>query len=64
MIIAAWEGNGAIDYGKGSDLVALKYEEDYFIEVIEKSGFDINQCKLQFINEMEMNAIYIEASRI
>lgn len=42
----------------------LKYEEDYFIEVIEKSGFDINQCKLQFINEMEMNAIYIEASRI
>ena len=63
LILAAWEGQGSIDYGEHSDIMAVKHDEKTLLAMIAAAGFSINQYKVELIKEMDMNAIYIEASK-
>ncbi len=63
LCIAAWEGEGNIDYGEHSDVIALKHSESNLKHAISMSGFQIDQSNVVYIEEMEMNAIYLEAGK-
>jgi ubiquinone/menaquinone biosynthesis C-methylase UbiE len=63
LIIGAWEGKGSIGYGEKSDLVAYKFPKNEIENWLFKSGFTVNRFVVEFIEEMEMNAAYIEATK-
>lgn len=63
LVLAAWEGSGVIDYGEHSDIVAIKHPEST-IKKLLVGKFDVQYCTIEFIKEMDMNAIYIEARKI
>jgi len=63
LVIGAWEGEGAIDYGEDSDIVAIKHGADTLTTMIRESGFSISRNVVEMDNEMMMNAIYIDATR-
>jgi len=63
LVIGAWEGEGVIDYGDDSDLIAIKHGADELETMIRESGFSISRNVIEMDNEMMMNAIYIEGTR-
>lgn len=63
LLIAAWEGAGRIDYGDFSDVVAFRYESDELVLWIESVGFTIDRCVTEPVEEIPMDAIYLEATR-
>jgi len=63
LVIGAWEGEGAIDYGDDSDIEAILHGADTLATMIRECGFSISRNVVEMDNEMMMNAIYIEASR-
>lgn len=63
LVLAAWEGTGLIDYGDDSNMIALRYTEDELTSWIKDSGFVVNLCNVEQIEEMSMNAIYLEATK-
>lgn len=63
LVIGAWEGEGAIDYGEDSDIVAIKHDADTLATMIRESGFSISRNVVEMDNDMMMNAIYIDATR-
>ena len=63
LVIGAWEGEGAIDYGEDSDIVAINHGADTLTAMIRESGFSISRNVVEMDDEMMMNAIYIDATR-
>ena len=63
LVLAAWEGAGPIDYGDFSEVVALKHPEVQIKNWVETAGFVLNRCVVEFIAEMSMNALYLEANK-
>lgn len=63
LSIAAWEGNGPVDYGNESDVVALRYSRDEFYGWAQKAGFIIDRCVVAPVEGMTMDAIYLEGTR-
>ena len=63
LVIGAWEGEGAIDYGEDSHIVAIKHDADTLATMIRESGFSISRNVVEMDKEMMMNAIYIDATR-
>ena len=63
LVLGAWEGSGAIDYGEHSDLVAVRHKAVDLKNILADIGFDELKCDIEFDDEMEMNAVYIEASK-
>jgi len=63
LVIGAWEGEGAIDYGDDSDLVAIMHGADELGAMIRENGFSISRNVVEMDNEMMMNAIYIDGTR-
>ena len=63
LVIGAWEGEGAIDYGEDSDIVAIRHDADTLATMIRESGYSISRIVVEMDNEMMMNAIYIDATR-
>ncbi len=63
LVLAGWEGNGPIDYGDETDVVALRYTQDEIAKWALETGFSINRCVVEPIEEMEMNAVYLEATK-
>jgi ubiquinone/menaquinone biosynthesis C-methylase UbiE len=63
LVIGAWEGEGAIDYGGDSDIEAIMHGADALAIMIREIGFSISRNVVEMDNEMMMNAVYIEASR-
>ena len=63
LLIAAWEGVGAIDYGDEADLVALRYRSDEIAGWTEEAGFGVDRCVVEPVDEMLMDAIYLEGSK-
>ena len=64
LVLAAWEGTGSIDYGEDTDIVALRYTKDNVTTLINEAGFAINQCIVEPVEEMKMEAIYLEATKV
>jgi hypothetical protein len=63
LVIAAWEGKGAIDYGEVSDVVALRYTQDEIVAWTQKAGFIVDRCVVEAVEEIPMEAIYLEGAK-
>ncbi len=63
LLLAAWEGTGAIDYGKDSDVVAFRFTSEQISAWAESAGFTVSRCAVEPVKGMEMDAVYLEASR-
>jgi ubiquinone/menaquinone biosynthesis C-methylase UbiE len=63
LLVAAWEGTGALDYGEDSDLVAIKHAAADIENMFGDAGFSVSMSKVEFDDDMQMNALYIEATK-
>lgn len=63
LVLATWEGSGAIDYGTHSDLVALRYTGNEIAAWVKAAGFSVSRCVVEPVEGMEMDAVYLEATR-
>jgi ubiquinone/menaquinone biosynthesis C-methylase UbiE len=60
LLLAAWEGVGAIDYGEAAEIVALRYRSGDITAWAEGSGFATTRCAVEPVEEMGMDAVYLE----
>ena len=60
LVVAAWEGEGAIDYGGMSDIVAFRYRADELAAWSRESGFSVSRCVVEPVEGFPMDAIYLE----
>lgn len=63
LVLATWEGRGPIDYGDRADVVALHHPRDDVHAWVEQAGFRVDSSKVERIEDMGMNALYVEATR-
>lgn len=63
LLVAAWEGKGAIDYGEESDIIALRYTSNELTEIAEDSGFIVTRCTVEPVEDFPMDAIYLECMK-
>ena len=63
LLIAAWEGEGAIDYGDQSDIVALRYNSGELTLCAEEVGFEVTRCVVEPVEGFPMDAVYLEGAR-
>lgn len=63
LLLATWEGKGAIDYGTHSNLVALRYTAKEIASWAESVGFIVSRSVVEPVQGMEMDAVYLEATR-
>ena len=56
-------GEGTIDYGDESELTALRYTREQVELWVTEAGFITDRCKVDPVEEMPMDAIYLEASK-
>ncbi len=63
LVIAAWEGEGPIDYGDASDIVALRFTKEQVESWVTEAGFVVDQCIVEPVEEIPMDAIYLEAGK-
>ncbi len=63
LLVAAWEGEGPIDYGGESDVVALRYGRDNLVCWAQETGFAVDRRVVDPVEEMPMDAIYLEGTR-
>ncbi|HCH33214.1 MAG TPA: hypothetical protein DE045_09750 [Oceanospirillaceae bacterium] len=59
LVVAAWEGVGAIDYGDAASIVALRYTAEELTQWAVERGFVVTQCDVEEVDEMPMDAIYL-----
>ena len=59
LVVATWEGSGAIDYGDESDIVALRYRSDEMVAWVQEVGFTVTRCVVEPVEEMPMDAVYL-----
>ena len=64
LMVGIWEGTGRIDYGKESDIVAHRYSEQEITEWVRQTGFRINRCVVEPVDDFPMHAVYLDASAI
>ena len=64
LVVAAWEGTGPIDYGDETDIVAFRYTKDEISSWVFESGFMVDRCIVEPVEEMAMNAVYLEATKV
>ena len=60
LLVAAWEGAGAIDYGEEADIVALRYTGAELESWAEKAGFAVTRCVGEAVEDFPMDAVYLE----
>jgi hypothetical protein len=63
LMVAAWEGTGPIDYGEETDIVALRYTSEELNSWFEKSGFSVQRCAVEPVEDFPMDAVYLECCR-
>ena len=63
LLVAAWEGSGTIDYGKESEIVALRYTSNELIEIAKVAGFIVTRCTVESVEDFPMKAIYLECMK-
>ncbi len=64
LFIATWEGKGPIDYGGESDVVALRYSKEEVATWATNSGFRIDRLVVETVEEIPMEVIYLEATKV
>ena len=63
LLLAAWEGAGAIDYGGESGVVALRFTRNEVRHWAEAAGYVVDRCVVEPVEEIPMDAVYLEGSR-
>lgn len=63
LLLATWEGTGSIDYGDETDVVALRFKKSEIESWVTEAGFTIDRCIIEPVEEIPMDAIYLEASK-
>ncbi len=63
LVVAAWEGEGAIDYGDAASIVALRYTAEELAQWTVESGFVVTECDVEEVDEMPMDAIYLALAK-
>lgn len=63
LLIGAWEGIGAIDYGNEADIVALRYRSSELSNWTQETGFKLLRCVVATVEEFPMDAVYLEAAK-
>jgi len=61
VLIASWHGQGKIDFGGSFDVTALLIKKDDLVAWVQAAGFEISKCELAPVDEMQMDAVYLEA---
>ena len=64
LVMAVWEGAGAIDYGDESDIVALRYGSDEISSWTRAAGFIVARCVTVPVEGFPMDAIFLEGGKI
>lgn len=64
VLLAAWEGEGAIDYGDFSNVSARYYTENELLERLGTAGFFIDSHSVRWDADMSMNAVYVMAGKM
>lgn len=64
LVVATWEGSGAVDYGGSSEVVAHRYSKAQIVNWIQESGFDVTRAVVEPVEEIPMDAIYVEATKV
>lgn len=64
LVIATWEGDGAIDYGDQTDILTRRYRESELIEALKTVGFLIDRHCVVPVDGFEMDAVHIPATKI
>ena len=60
LVVATWEGSGAIDYGDESDIVALRYCSSEIATWAQEAGFAITRSAVEPVEGLPMDAVYLE----
>eukprot|EP00187_Rhodella_violacea_P005433 CAMPEP_0174902020 /NCGR_PEP_ID=MMETSP0167-20121228/36448_1 /TAXON_ID=38298 /ORGANISM="Rhodella maculata, Strain CCMP736" /LENGTH=242 /DNA_ID=CAMNT_0016143879 /DNA_START=70 /DNA_END=801 /DNA_ORIENTATION=- len=64
LYLGFWEGEGLIDYGGSSDIVARLFSEATVDSLLKQAGFsEIVMKRSCFEQEMEMNSVYLIAKK-
>ncbi len=63
LVVATWEGSGAIDYGGKSDVVALRYTKDEVAAWAKEAQFVVDRCVVEPVPDMPMDAVYLEGTK-
>jgi SAM-dependent methyltransferase len=63
LVIGAWEGVGAIDYAGESDVIAIKHSADALKSMLREVGFTVSKSWVETDDAMQMDAVYIEATK-
>lgn len=58
LVVATWEGSGAIDYGDESNIVALRYGSNELATWAQEAGFSITRCDVEPVDDFPMDAVY------
>ena len=61
LFLAAWEGDGNIDYGDASDVIARRYKETEIVNATSRSGFQVVRYSVDPVDELEMDAVHLVA---
>lgn len=63
LLVATWEGEGCIDYGGQADVVAMRYRPDQVAKAARAAGFRIDRISVEAVEGMEMDAVYLAATK-
>lgn len=63
LLLATWEGDGAIDYGGESDVRALRYRDTELSAWVGSAGLVVTRCDVEPVEGLPMDAVYLEATR-
>jgi len=64
LVVAAWEGEGAIDYGEQSEIVARRYKESELVEAIQAAGYRLDGHTVRPTEAFAMDAVHIVATKL
>lgn len=60
VVVATWEGDGAIDYPDASGIVALRHRSDELAAWARAAGFAITRCAVEPVEGFPMDSVHLE----
>jgi ubiquinone/menaquinone biosynthesis C-methylase UbiE len=64
LVVAAWEGEGQIDYGDVTDVVATRYREDEIVSCLSEAGLVVKEHSVKPVDGFEMDAVFVWATKV
>ena len=64
LVLAAWEGVGAVDYGEASEVIARRYRVDEVVDAVNSAGFKIVTHSVKPVDEIDMDVVHLFATKV